>query len=242
MPRSWCVRSGWLILFLTIAASAQSPQAPPNAATIVLFERHGQVTPRRSGFQHTGGGIIDVAQPTPDVLVITMQGVAVAGPHPYKDSFAAQDFDLSQCFEIGLDKPAGKNVKLTLEARVVGLLRAGNGGCGSAEVSGTVGVSAGTVDVVALPIPAHAVAGSEDLSINDHTGPAAVVLSPGKYTLHQVFHVGASYRRRLCGKAASAEFAPDPGLDPLWISYWEPFHGASKKDFGLQVTVRAAAN
>jgi hypothetical protein len=42
---------------------------------------------------------------------------------------------------------------------------------------------------------------------------------------------------RLC-KAASAEFAPDPGLDPLWISYWEPFHGAAKKDFGFQVTMK----
>ena len=43
---------------------------------------------------------------------------------------------------------------------------------------------------------------------------------------------------RIICKAASAEFAPDPALDPLWISYWEPFHGAIKKDFGFQVTVR----
>ena len=34
--------------------------------------------------------------------------------------------------------------------------------------------------------------------------------------------------------------APDPALDPLWISYWEPFHGAVKKDFGFQVTVKVA--
>src|SRR5262249_13836433 len=40
--------------------------------------------------------------------------------------------------------------------------------------------------------------------------------------------------------AASAEFAPDPALDPLWISYWEPFHGAIKKDFGFQITVKVA--
>jgi hypothetical protein len=29
-------------------------------------------------------------------------------------------------------------------------------------------------------------------------------------------------------------------MDPLWISYWEPFHGASKKDFGFQVTLKIA--
>jgi len=30
-------------------------------------------------------------------------------------------------------------------------------------------------------------------------------------------------------------------FDPLWISYWEPFHGANKKDFGFQVTVKVSA-
>jgi hypothetical protein len=24
----------------------------------------------------------------------------------------------------------------------------------------------------------------------------------------------------------------------LWISYWEPFHGAQKKDFGFQITLK----
>jgi hypothetical protein len=37
-------------------------------------------------------------------------------------------------------------------------------------------------------------------------------------------------------KTASAEVAPDPALDPLWINAFEPFHGAAKKDFGFQVT------
>jgi hypothetical protein len=26
----------------------------------------------------------------------------------------------------------------------------------------------------------------------------------------------------------------------LWISYWEPFHGAAKKDLGLQITIKVA--
>ena len=41
-------------------------------------------------------------------------------------------------------------------------------------------------------------------------------------------------------KAPSAEFAPDPALNPLWISACEPFRGAAKKDFGFQVTVKVA--
>ena len=67
---------------------------------------------------------MDVAQPAPDTVVITMTGVGRwPVPHPCNDSLAAQDFELEQCFEIGLDKPDGKKLKLTLEARVIGLLR-----------------------------------------------------------------------------------------------------------------------
>jgi hypothetical protein len=65
-----------------------------------------------------------------------------------------------------------------------------------------------------------------------------VPVVPGKFTLHQAWHIAAMHPHGLCGKAASAEFAPDPALDPLWISYWEPFHGAIKKDFGFQVVIR----
>ena len=90
--------------------------------------------------------------------------------------------------------------------------------------------------------PAHSVAGGENLSINCRGGPCTVPVLPGKYTLHQTFRVSASHPKSLLPcKAASAEFAPDPALDPLWISYWEPFHGAVKKDFGFQVTIRVVA-
>jgi hypothetical protein len=39
-------------------------------------------------------------------------------------------------------------------------------------------------------------------------------------------------------KRPSAEVAPDPALDPLWISYHEPFHGVKKDTFGFQVILR----
>jgi hypothetical protein len=95
--------------------------------------------------------------------------------------------------------------------------------------------------VVSLCVPAHAVAGGENLSINDHAGPVSVPIRPGQYTLHQVFHIAAAHPKAILPcKAASAEFAPDPALDPLWISYKEPFHGAQKKDFGFQITLKVA--
>src|SRR5437868_9823643 len=98
------------------------PPAEPKAS-ITLKDRRALATPARQGFTHTGGGNIDVAQPAPDTVVVTMTGVAVAGPHPLKDSAATLSFQLDQSIEIALDNPKLKRAKLTLEGRVIGLLR-----------------------------------------------------------------------------------------------------------------------
>src|SRR5581483_1886189 len=117
-------------------ATAQAPAPPPPAplVTIDLGPRQAHATPTRQGFCHTGGGNIDVAQPSPDTLVVTMTGVAVAGGHPCKDSLAALAFDLCQDFDIAFAKPEIKKAKLTIEARVIGLLRSHSGG-GAASIS-----------------------------------------------------------------------------------------------------------
>ncbi len=224
----------------TAAAWAQAPAPPAPPVSILLGSRHAHVTPARQGFTHTGAGTIDVAQPAPDTVVITMFGVAVAGGHPCKDSAASLQFELDQCFEVSFDKPEVKRAKLTLEGRVVGLLRSHAKGGGSAEQGpGCVTVLAGPAEVVMLTVPPHAVAGGENLSVNCKEGPVEAPVAKGKFTLHEVFSIAASHPRSLLPcKAASAEFAPDPALDPLWISYWEPFHGAGKKDFGLQVILK----
>src|SRR5262245_63330430 len=76
----------------------------------------------------------------------------------------------------------------------------------------------------------------EKLSLNDRVGPVCEIITPGCYTVHQIFGILATNPNCFC-KATSAEFA-DGALDPLWISYKEPFKGASKKDFGFQVTIK----
>jgi hypothetical protein len=232
-----------ILLGLLLAAPAlrAQPAAAPPPPTITLYERHGHVTPQRAGFQHTGGGNIDVVQPTPDVVIVTMTGVAVAGACPLKDSVASMDFDLTQCFEIAVDKPEGKKLKLTAEARVVGLLRSHHKSGVAAESGACATVTCGPSEVLTVSAPSHSASCDDNLSINDHDGPASAPVVPGKYTLHQSFHVSVTHGKCLVPfKAASAEFAPDPALDPLWISYFEPFHGAIKKDFGFQVTIKVA--
>src|SRR5258708_5046221 len=99
---------------LVLGQGASSP-----SVSLALQARQAKGTPIRIGCTHTGGGNTDVAQPAPDTLVITMTGVAVAGPHPCKVSSAALDFDLVQQLEVAFDKPEVKKAKITLEGRLI---------------------------------------------------------------------------------------------------------------------------
>ncbi len=219
-------------------------QPAPAAAPVVSFvlgPRHGHVTPIRHGCTHTGGGNVDVQQPSPDTLVITLSGAAVAYGAP-RHATAAMTFDLEQCFEVRFDSPKVKKARLTLEGRVLGLLRSHCRG-GSAEYSNAcAAVVCNGAALLNLCVPPHGVAGGENLSVNDHDGPVSLPgVAAGMYTLHQTFAIGAFAPCCLLPcKAPSAEFAPDPALDPLWISYKEPFHGAAKKDFGFQIILKVA--
>jgi hypothetical protein len=218
----------------------QATAAPP-PVSFTLYGRHGHVIPVRSGCTHTGGGNIDVAQPSPDALVITMAGAAVAYG-ACKEGSAVLEFDLEQCLAVNFDNPKLKRAKLTMEGRVIGLLRSGCKGGSAAydKACGAFGNEEGA-PLLSLCVPPHAVAGGENLSVNDHAGPVSVpITSAGKYTYRQTFMVSAVAPKGLLLRGPSAEFAPDPALDPLWISYKEPFHGAAKKDFGFQVTLKIA--
>ena len=225
---------------VTITVTPGTAPQPP--VSITLGARHAHVTPERAGFSHTGAGNIDVAQPSPDTVIVTMTGVAVAGGHPAKSSLATMSFELTQSFEVGFENPKVKKAKISIEGRVIGLLRSERKGCGSAsEGPGCSTITSDTAALSTLCVPEHSVGGGENLSINDHDGPVEVPIAPGKYTLHQTFTIAATHNKSLrLTKAVSSEFAPDPALDPLWISYWEPFHGAAKKDFGFQITIKVA--
>src|SRR5947209_17770852 len=82
--------------------------APAPDVSLVAGARSAKVVPLRSGCTHTGGGNIDVQQPSPDTLVVTMSGVAVAYGGPTGPASASQVFDLVQNFEVSFDKPTVK--------------------------------------------------------------------------------------------------------------------------------------
>jgi hypothetical protein len=224
-----------LVLPLWAAPETKAPPGP--AVSILLRDRHGHVVPSREGHTWSGGGLIDVQQPAPDTILVVMTGGVVAPGHPCHTTSASMAFDLEQSFEVVFDKP-GVKAKLTAEGRVVGLLRGGREGSAS-ESGGCATVICGNAGLVTLCVPDHSVAGCESLSLNDHAGPASVPVGSGPHTLHAHWNIAAEHPRALIEKAASAEFAPEPALDPLWVGGpRDPFHGAGKKDFGLQFVLK----
>lgn len=210
---------------------------------IVMGPRHGHAEPMQVGFTHAGGGNVIVTQPSPDTMVVTMTGVVVAGGHPWKDSRGAVRVDLEQCFEVRFDSEKVKNPKLIVTGQVVGLLRSHpHGGVASVALAG-VSITSDSCEVARVALPTHSVSCGQNLSINDQQSVSVDYLHPGSYWLRQSFMVTAEHARCLIPcKPASAEFAPDPALDPLWISACEPFHGATKDDFGYQVTIRVSSD
>jgi hypothetical protein len=231
--------AAWVGVVLPLSLlPAQPAAAPVPRVGFVLKDRHGHATPERFGTTHTGGGNTDIAQPRDDTVIITMTGVAVAGPHPGKASSAVMNFDLNQSLDIVFADEKLKKAKLTMEAQIIGLLRGDAQGGSAGVCNGAATVAVGEQAILAVSIEGHAVNGGENLSINDRKGPISVSVQAGDYHLFQAFRISAAHVRSIRGKAASAEFAPDPALDPTWISYFEPFHGANKKEFGFRVTLR----
>jgi hypothetical protein len=215
----------------TVNVTVTAGTAPPPPVSITLYERHGHVTPCKGKCTHTGGGLIEVTSPAPDTVIVTMSGAVVAN--------ADMRFDFEQCFEVNFDDPKVKRAKMTVEGRVVGLLRGGKKGCADYS-DASAHLDACDAPLVSVSVPPHSACGCDSLAVNDHDGPKAVPVLPGKYTLKQTFCIAAHTQSCLC-KRPSAEFAPDPALDPLWITYFDPFHGVKKDTFGFQVILKVAA-
>src|SRR5262249_16062762 len=160
--------------------------------------------PSKAGVSYANGGIIDVAQPNPTTLVITMSGLTATNADLCRTSVANYAFELMQGFEIrmdpGLPLARQKRTNLTMQGRVIGLLRHDHElstpahhickKCGPAETHEAVAVVAACdgPEVVALHLPARSAAGCcDDLSIYNYEGPITVPVTAGKYTLHETW-------------------------------------------------------
>jgi hypothetical protein len=258
----WCVRLLVASLALTgllashPAAKAQAPSTKPAVAAgpAVLLrptQREALVSPVHTGSALTGGGSVNLAQPTPDTMVVSVTAAAAAKANPCKPSAAVVEANVEQQFEIVF--PAGpKPARLVLEARLSGLLRSEKNDClactcrdgkcdksGSAElVQAVASVLCGPEALATIPFSPKGVAGRDALSVNLAGGPVCVPIGPGCHTLHLNLRISAGQPRGFCPHIASAEFAPPPALPPNWIHSPDPFGGLDRSGLGFQVVLR----
>lgn len=250
--RAKMLLTGLLLMWPALPVYSQEPSAsgPRPAVELILTPGQATAVPVKKGVAFANGGIIDVAQPSPTTIVVTMTGLTAANADLFVTSLANYHFNLTQSFEVVFNSKGVKSAKLTLEGRVIGLLRtefvhraAGlhQQKCyGTAETLPACATVTGEhQEAVTLTLPARAAGGCEDLSVYNHEGPLSVAVKPGKFTLNEDWGIGVTHAA-FHSRGASAEFAPQPfyvATSQLFTDY-QPFNGVATRDFGYQVTLK----
>ncbi len=230
--------------------SQESSSGPRPAVELILTPGEASATPLKKGVAYANGGIIDVAQPNPTTIIVTMSGLTATNADLLCTSSAHYQFDLAQGFEVVFNSKRVKSAKVTLEGRAIGLLRSDHTHhtgclhlgkkCGLAETSPAVAtVSCGPGEVTGLTLPGRATSDGDDISVYNREAAQSGPVLPGKFMLHESWGFGTTHPA-FHSRGASAEFAPQPNYAPgsYWFSEFRPFNGLATKDFGFQVTLR----
>ncbi len=221
----------------TRAFAEEAKETRPVTARITLGSHEGAAHPMKTGHATTGGGTIDITQPAPDTLVVTMSGNVASSSGSFTNAQAAIDFFERVQFQVEFSEP-GHSGKLYIHAKVQGLLR----GHGKNAVAGMEGANAtlmcGPHELATLALPQRMVGDCDALAVNAAQGPICVPAFAGCYELHQSFRIAASQGSGVlaCSKA-SAEFSPS-ALPDIWTGQSYPFKNVDKSDLGYQLVLR----
>jgi hypothetical protein len=223
---------------LPAAAQSNGGEQQPVTAKIVLGPQAGTAKPSQHGTAYTGGGNIDVAQPTPDTVVITMGGSVAASSSLFMGGEAMLSFFHDQRLAVEFSQP-GATGKLFMQVKVNGLLR-GEGAHASVGITNAAtSIFCGPNEIASLPMPPRMAGGCDSAAVSATHGPVCVPIYAGCYSVRQQFNITASQRKGLACHKASAQFSPG-SLAPTWIGSSDPFHSADSKNLGYQLILRVA--
>jgi hypothetical protein len=210
--------------------------------SITLGNRHACVIPHCKLRARVDGGLIDVATPTPQGILVSMTGAAAANSCVGCPGSAAAEFEFVQEFEITCSDPSISTVALTLDSALVGFVRSKGHASAAmqlAEVSVTPEGWDGTP--LAAWYPPFGVSGKDGRLCNQHVPPIKDIPMPiGRYVMNARFlldtHAGG-----VCADHAAADFSPEAVLPAEWVRLHDPFQGVSKRNFGFTFILTAAA-
>ena len=235
--------AGLVGLLSAAAIHASDPPAGP-AYQIVLRSRTAEATPSRAKDAQTGGGWIQVEQPEPNTIVVSMNGAAVAGSALH-DSAASIDFKLEQDLEIIPMRAGVRPPRVGMVGRLIGTLQVTDPGkCGKSCGTGEQGpaaacLSMGGASVLSVSMKPSSVSCGQESFINYRQGPVEAPAGVGAYCLSGSFHLGVTQGLGVWNRqAAVADFDPAPELDSFWRDILKPFRAVPRKDFGFKIIVR----
>jgi hypothetical protein len=235
--------TGLIALLGPSAVFADDPPAGP-AYQIVLRSRHTEVTPTRTKNAQTGGGSIQVEQPDPSTIVITMAGSAVVGSDVH-GSAAGITFNLEQDLDIVATRKGVRRPRIGMVGRVVGTLQVTDPGkcgkaCGSADQGpATASLTIGEAGLLSVCVKPSSVACGQESAINHRDGPVETVGVAGCYRLTGSFRISATQGRSVWHRQyAVADFDPAPQLDGFWSDGLKVFRAIPRRDFGFKLVLR----
>lgn len=208
---------------------------------LVAGQRTATADGRHNGLGYTSAPVIDVTQPQPDVLIVTMTGVATAAGLPCNESYAEVGFDLSQNFAVVADRPPPRPVRLIVEGQLVGLFRGNREGAGVAEISvpAEATVTAGPAPVATVGFPGRTHTGKDVVLISDRTPPVEVVILPGEFNLAQKFAIRCSHPKKCFHKNVVMAVFGNLGRAPEWLGLLDPARDLPRgQDLGFRVAIR----
>ena len=82
------------------AADDAPERSPLPPVDLVIFPGEAVATPHRKGVSWANGGVVDVSQPNPTTIVVTMSGLCATNADMICTSTAGYHFDLNQCFGV----------------------------------------------------------------------------------------------------------------------------------------------
>ncbi len=234
----------WLLILPGWVLSSVSGPTRADAAdalcTITLGPRTACVTPRTIRQARADGGLIDVSLPAPNTLSATLTGTAAANAILGCESVATQTFHLEQEFEVVGAETGVREVALTLESTLVGLVRARHKGSAGVRLASAkicpVGWPGNPLVVVHPPFEVRATGGK---LCNQRLPTIKVPSMPvGPYVLVADF-VLTSDATGLTDGHSTADFSPSTTLPADWVRARDPFQGVDKREFGFRITLIA---
>ncbi|HSQ56976.1 MAG TPA: hypothetical protein VLM40_14645 [Gemmata sp.] len=217
------------------------PKVDANPVILRLGERTATADARSTGVAHNSAPLIEVLQPQPNALVVTMTGVSVVAGVPCEESVNEVMFDLLQSVQVVTGRPDQK-VKLVMEAQLAGLFRGSRDGAGIASISPALAtIYAGDTPAMQIEFPGRTQRGKDLVLITDRSTPRELVVGPGHFTLEQRFALHCSHPKKMFHKnVMTVAFGPDSGRIPEWMSLLDPTRDIPRqREFGFRVILRA---